>query len=811
LLARYHGLSFAASLVAVFGFILCSPSTSRAVGHWHFHNTVAWVPLLILLLRMSLDSSVLRRKLSLGIGAGLVYGIAILGGAPHFAVVVGFSIGCYTILYRILNLGFPPGDPGQPSGERPRKAAAAGSGGASRSRSATRRSRKREARAKPKHSLTRSWSRQRLWTTVKWNARPVAVDFAVLGIILVIAVLVSMPLLLPGMEFAQLSTRALEKDLLIPFDFEAVGKTDWNVFQRLIVYAGDGHYEKIQAAGACVAILAVLSAAYARKRNAFLYGLLFLILLDCSRTSPILFGRIVNWLAPYRMIAPARSMLIACLPLGLLAGMGLDAVVAPVRSRPIKLIRAFVILELGFCALFVLATKGHPHPSIDVTRWAIIVPGAACLVALLAGWLPAPRPWAVAIALLVFAETLVWTRHTLPHVVRPDTRFPGEMSMLEEQKQFWDDNHRGTQEEQPNINMYDLAPAINGYDPLHIKAVFRLLCHPLREKGYFPTDASADERAAAGLTGVSKEGSTMVARKVWSWEITATSYYGNLFLKRSFWLARQYVNGSLPPKNALFPATTTVFLHDPGELPLPEVPQDTVPRSAASERVARTSILNRGNQSYVLRVADDKTKAIGLAVAPVTLPAKHSSLHLIVTADCQAEIQPIFEAVGTGRTELGKRLRLVASEGEQHFEMPLPDFSEVQITLKPEFPEQEGKIWIHEMYALSDLEDEDLLIRIISRKSNSVELEVGELPDHRILTFVDAYYPGWHATVDGRPVRILRANDVFKAVVVPPGFHRVRFVFRPFRVYAGIAVSLTTVIASGFLLLWGRRRARRAA
>jgi hypothetical protein len=42
------------------------------------------------------------------------------------------------------------------------------------------------------------------------------------------------------------------------------------------------------------------------------------------------------------------------------------------------------------------------------------------------------------------------------------------------------------------------------------------------------------------------------------------------------------------------------------------------------------------------------------------------------------------------------------------------------------------------------------------------------------LIFTEGAYPGWHATVDGRPVDWVRANQRFMAVPVPPGRHIVR-------------------------------------
>jgi hypothetical protein len=64
-----------------------------------------------------------------------------------------------------------------------------------------------------------------------------------------------------------------------------------------------------------------------------------------------------------------------------------------------------------------------------------------------------------------------------------------------------------------------------------------------------------------------------------------------------------------------------------------------------------------------------------------------------------------------------------------------------------------------------------------------------------ILVLTDSFYPGWHAYVDGREAKILRANYFFRAVVLSRGEHVVEFRYEPASFRVGVIVSLCTILS----------------
>lgn len=68
---------------------------------------------------------------------------------------------------------------------------------------------------------------------------------------------------------------------------------------------------------------------------------------------------------------------------------------------------------------------------------------------------------------------------------------------------------------------------------------------------------------------------------------------------------------------------------------------------------------------------------------------------------------------------------------------------------------------------------------------------------------VEQFFPGWQASVDGRPVAIERWGGAFQAIAIPGGEHRVCFEFRPRSWRIGLGISLLAAVALAFIALGG--------
>ncbi len=87
---------------------------------------------------------------------------------------------------------------------------------------------------------------------------------------------------------------------------------------------------------------------------------------------------------------------------------------------------------------------------------------------------------------------------------------------------------------------------------------------------------------------------------------------------------------------------------------------------------------------------------------------------------------------------------------------------------------------------------------IIDYSANKVRL-MSKTNGSALLFLSDTYYPDWQATIDGKPVQILRADYAFRAILVPKGNHQVSFTFSSSSFKIGSIISFMSMLT---LIAW---------
>ena len=82
-------------------------------------------------------------------------------------------------------------------------------------------------------------------------------------------------------------------------------------------------------------------------------------------------------------------------------------------------------------------------------------------------------------------------------------------------------------------------------------------------------------------------------------------------------------------------------------------------------------------------------------------------------------------------------------------------------------------------------------------------------PRAGLLVLNDTYYPGWKATVDGRPAPVERVDYVLRGVPLTRGAHTVELRYQPLTWRVGGVVSAIATIALAAAAAVGIRRRRR--
>ncbi len=70
----------------------------------------------------------------------------------------------------------------------------------------------------------------------------------------------------------------------------------------------------------------------------------------------------------------------------------------------------------------------------------------------------------------------------------------------------------------------------------------------------------------------------------------------------------------------------------------------------------------------------------------------------------------------------------------------------------------------------------------------------------------DTWYPGWTATVDGKPTQVLPANGAFRAIRIPEGEHEVVLQYQPSSFTYGLMVTAAALLSLGLWALLSKRK-----
>lgn len=93
-------------------------------------------------------------------------------------------------------------------------------------------------------------------------------------------------------------------------------------------------------------------------------------------------------------------------------------------------------------------------------------------------------------------------------------------------------------------------------------------------------------------------------------------------------------------------------------------------------------------------------------------------------------------------------------------------------------------------------------VSIVARQADRMRLQTRHTQPN-LLVLSEPWFPGWHATVDGKPAEILRVDYLLRGIALPSGAHTVELRFRPVSLLVGAGISASTWLA--LAVLWWRQ------
>ncbi|MBI5094927.1 MAG: hypothetical protein HZB26_21140 [Candidatus Hydrogenedentes bacterium] len=619
--ARAHRLSLAASLTVAIAYTFGAAMTRRVPDLASFVSMAAWLPLLLLLLQRTLHADYAWRAWRFATLCGLLFGISILVGFPQLTLYVTVIMLCYVVLQ---------------SAPSPRL-----------------------------------WRRPNERSLLYRRAAALAWIFS-------LGLLVAAPMLLPTIEYSSLAPRA--KGIGEMFDADTYSLSPLYLLRGLVTYPGVTYPGScgIRMAGTGAFLLAAAALFHPRRRDAVTFIILFLIVLDCSLGEDYPIGHVIAWLAPFKVVVPARASLFDCFMLAMLAGFGVDALRNHLQSRLHHLLRLLWVTVPGLLVMALLWDWANTNPNLTVSRITWAIPAVTLSLIFVCAWFRTGRAVSWVFPVLIFAETLAWNTRYLPYLINIYP-FPGDVAALQEEHQLSPANTRPATLDGldnawlcENLGMLTLSSSMGGYDPLYIASVRDAACPPGFEGRY--------------------------TRELISRDIAHKNQRGNLFLKRRFWLARQYADAPWPDKESLFPSATTVFLSNASDLSVPRVDSATLPKRSVSEMATETPIALPDGRIELHASQTSETQSKASAKLPVfQIGRHHSALCLTYTSSCSGTARITFRDTESGQVAFGKDYVLRETSAPVTLEYPLPDLSQVETVFAVTLDKPSGDVSISNM------------------------------------------------------------------------------------------------------------------
>lgn len=610
---------------------------------------------------------------------------------------------------------------------------------------------------------------------------------AVFLVVLAVATaLAAAVLLLPEMELGLLGARTVVGGLKMPVWPQDL--SPYHLVKCLVAYPGNTWGPEGCRAAGIGSLLAIIAAVnHRRLRDVLVFLCLYLLMTDCTLGPPFPLGWLLRRFDVMNItVSPWRAGDFSILALGMVVGFGIDAAGRMPRKIKWRILRTAVLAGAGLGISYVAADWAAHIPRLlfQPSVWVWVLPGITFLMLCVFTWWNAPRLGRVVVAILIGSEIVLWSAQMLPNTVNrhgiannPDTRYFGQADHITLA-------NRRRAHPRPNRQMWLLDHALNGYNPLFLGATSQVLCSPSDDRDYF-------NRVHLKYKAVTQENAR-----------------GYLLVKRCFWLARQWVPGELPDKSEHFPPTTTVFLPETSSgtaLAVPEIAREKIPKSPVSNETIQEDF---GDAAALAKNVRRTGNIVKIQFPKCAQNFAHAALRVGYRASAMVPIAAAcVDEAGTYYTLNNTRAEKTGLD-QGVFYIPLPDCETTVITIS--WPvTHEKDMQLMEAGVFKDSMDEDSHLVIEDRTANSVQVAIKELPGARLLTFLDSYYPGWHAWLDGNEVEILKADDAFKAIVVPAGTHQVKFRYISETTRTGALLSFGTyMLLAGILLVTspGKRR-----